>query len=741
MDSYRNILFDDQQSNRILSIIADTLLIVNYDGTCLDFKPGKSNAFFGQEVIGQNILNYFPENVQEELKEQFSAVLENDIRSSRKFKLIVDNRHLYCKCIINKLDDTTLIFQFRDVTENSIRKQNMLEKIEKLHEIERLGKLGYWTFDTGTNLFTYQGYTGVLCKENNKEQISLDLYMLYVYPNDREKFKDWLDFQITHEKPNHSLEYRFIKDDKIIYLRTKVYARKIHKDKIVIEGYIQNVTDIIKRDNQLDLITHAMNHATEDIFAIHPDKTFYYGNYSFKRHYGVDENTDLYGKSLKSTKTTYKEGDNELWNLLKEPKFIIEHPYPDYPNILAYEYATYVMIDSQGEETIWVFGRDISDRLTREREQEAAKKKAEESNQLKSAFLANMSHEIRTPLNAVMGFSQVIADTDDKEQRKKYFSIVEKNNFRLRELIDEILDLSKIESGMMRFNYTSVKLSTLCEDIKHTMMFRCKDGVELIIDEEDTSLVTLTDRNRLFQVFSNLIGNATKFTSEGSIRYGYKKVEDQIVFHVTDTGIGIAKDKLKDIFDRYIMASNTMQGTGLGLSISKIIVEKLGGNIHVESELGKGTTFTFNVPYKDASALDYATNDIETTITQSSVSGSIKQYTILVAEDNDSSYELIEAIIGNECKLIRAYDGMETVQMIERCKPDMILMDIKMPNIDGLDATRIIREMMPNLPIIAVSAYAYPKEKEMALASGCNDFLTKPIEYDKLRETINKYLN
>lgn len=747
MDNYRNILFDDSQNTRILDIIADTLLIVNKEGFCLDFKPSKTEVFFEQNVIGKNILTYFPAPVSEKIKEQLDRVSCEGKRSSHKYKIPFRGVDMYCKCIVNKLDDNALIFQFRDVTERSIRKQNMMDKIKKMNEIERVAKLGYWSYDTQTDELSYYGSTGILCKEDKEEKLPLNVYLLYVHENDRIRFKNWLDAHLKDHELNveRFIEYRIVVNDQPLNIRAKVYGKRIHKDKVVLEGYLQNITDIIQRDTRLDLITRAINHVSEDIFAIRPNRTFYFGNICFKQHHGLPTDLELNGISTHKVglMVNSEEKLKENWDLLKRPNFIIEHPYEKFPEILAYEYATYVMKDSLGEEIIWIFGRDISERIKFEKKQEQERKKAEHASQLKSAFLANMSHEIRTPLNAILGFSRIIAETDNQQQRQEYYDIVERNNYRLQELINEILDLSKIEAGTMEFNNSPVVLYTLCNDVKNTHIFRCQNGVELIFEESDSHLTTLTDRSKLFQVFSNLIGNATKFTSKGSIRFGYKKVDDQIVFHVTDTGTGIPEDKQESIFNRHFMASKTVQGTGLGLSISKIIIEKMGGKIEVRSKVGMGSTFTFTIPYIAVSKTgnEYG-QQVETHRLQSiRQKTSEKIYTILVAEDNDSSYELLEAMIGDDYHLIRAYDGVETVQLAEECNPDMILMDIKMPNIDGLDATRTIREMNKDIPVIAVSAYAYEKEKEEALESGCNDFLTKPIDYDILKETLNKYFN
>lgn len=236
------------------------------------------------------------------------------------------------------------------------------------------------------------------------------------------------------------------------------------------------------------------------------------------------------------------------------------------------------------------------------RELQLAKEKAEMADNLKSAFLANMSHEIRTPLNAIVGFSYLIAESDDAEERKKYYSIVNTNNERLLQLINEILDLSRIESGIIEFSFKPASLHNICLEVRNAHIFRIPQGVSLIYELSDESLMITTDKDRIFQVISNLVGNAIKFTPKGNISYGYKLTDNQIIFHVTDTGMGIEPEKVGHVFERFTKLNNYAQGTGLGLSICKSIIERLGGKISVSSEFGKGTTFIFTLPYATTAA-------------------------------------------------------------------------------------------------------------------------------------------
>ena len=429
-----------------------------------------------------------------------------------------------------------------------------------------------------------------------------------------------------------------------------------------------------------------------------------------------------------------------------------------------------IMVESEDFSPIIVsIEWDITQLELMRRELIESKEKAETSDKLKSAFLANMSHEIRTPLNAIVGFSRIISESDNAEERREYYEIVDANNERLLQLINEILDLSKIESGIVEFTYGPVRLHTLCKEIHDAHVFRCPQGVELRFDSPDEALSIHSDKNRIFQVFSNLIGNAFKFTTEGSVSYGYKQEGERVVFYVKDTGLGIEPEKLGRVFQRFAKLNNFAQGTGLGLSICKTIIERLGGEIAVSSEVGTGTTFTFWLPLENViQDTETGTNshlpgeavgtqpsevlpakedtprpkeettekeeDLRTTAVET------EKATILIAEDTDSNFDLLNAILGRKYRLVRAKDGMEAVTMYDEVNPDLILMDIKMPNLDGLEATRIIRQLSAEVPIIAQSAYAYERDRNAAEEAGCNDFISKPIAQEKLKEKIKKWL-
>lgn len=378
-------------------------------------------------------------------------------------------------------------------------------------------------------------------------------------------------------------------------------------------------------------------------------------------------------------------------------------------------------------------------------EYEQKAKKAEKASKMKSLFLANMSHEIRTPLNAIEGFSRIIAETDSAEERMKFLEIVESNNSRLQSLINEILDLSRVEAGELTINKSMVDLEDMMTNIKQLFKFRCPEQIEMKIEVGVKDVKLNTDANRLTQVMSNLMSNALKHTTKGSICFGYKLTPDNsnIIFHVTDTGSGIPQDIIGNIFQTYVSKdAETNQGFGLGLALCKIIVEKLGGHITVESTMGKGSTFSFILPFEGkvgGAPTIHPTVGLSRTLRSGNVDES-KLKLVLVAEDEDYNYELVKNVLKNRYRTIRAVNGIEAVTMHEDEHPALILMDIRMPQMNGLDATRIIKEINPDIPIIALSAFAFEDKIREAKEAGCDDFMAKPFKMEQLIALIEKHL-
>jgi len=386
----------------------------------------------------------------------------------------------------------------------------------------------------------------------------------------------------------------------------------------------------------------------------------------------------------------------------------------------------------------------------RTKDLEIALQKAEESDKLKTAFLSNVSHEIRTPMNAIIGFAELLLKPDYTDAEKNEFKdqVIFNANTLLR-LIDDILDIAKIEANQITIRYENYDLNQLLEDIymifqKQILDYNKKITLNLNKPSHSKPFIIKTDKIRLNQVMSNLIGNAIKFTDEGSVSFGYKIIQDtnEILFHVKDSGIGISKDMQEVIFNRFrkvsFNSSKLYRGTGLGLFITKSLIDLLNGKIWVESEENKGSSFFFKIPYLPFDEKIENENIIKTKLLPEVDFGG---KSILVAEDEDSSYLFIEkSLRKTNANLIRAFNGEEAVNILKDNNIDLILMDMQMPVMNGYRATQIVKKINKNIPVIAQTAFAMAEQKEKIFKIGCDDYLAKPLNSNELINTILKYI-
>ena len=705
------ILHNVDNAHKILQLTSDTLILVDKNGTCLDIDP-HSDLWFLQEdrLLGKNLFNLLPDHTFQKLLPDFRRVTQQGITVNRNYRLPLEGGETYYfKCIMQPYDGDKVLCQYRDITARSNVKLQLERTNYELKEIQKAAQIGQWKYSSREKTFYYRGYNGIVCTEEERS-INFQDYYETILSEDLPAVNTWMEAN-RRELLKEYIEYRILLEGQVYYMRQQCYLRNEEEDgNIVLEGYIQNITDIQRKRNDINTLTHAINNAKESVYAARRDGTLIFANRQFRLNHRIAEQADLSLIRVFDVvgDMTCIEDWEERYRSIREGQtlnFLAYQPLKHDKNTLAFEGTMYSVTTDDGEETFWSFTHDISERIRYEsqikrfnrimdttmenipagivvkdiendfryiyrnresynrdissenaigmndfdyyppemaqqkrkedmeiaatgkgmhwimegkdkngnllildkqkimvesedfspiivsiewditqlelmrRELIESKEKAETSDKLKSAFLANMSHEIRTPLNAIVGFSRIISESDNAEERREYYEIVDANNERLLQLINEILDLSKIESGIVEFTYGPVRLHTLCKEIHDAHVFRCPQGVELRFDSPDEALSIHSDKNRIFQVFSNLIGNAFKFTTEGSVSYGYKQEGERVVFYVKDTGLGIEPEKLGRVFQRFAKLNNFAQGTGLGLSICKTIIERLGGEL------------------------------------------------------------------------------------------------------------------------------------------------------------------
>lgn len=612
----------------------------------------------------------------------------------------------------------------------------MRDNYQKMVSVLAANQIAFWEYDIPTNTCLFaEDYFRVL----GLEQIgvlftSKEEAFSYFHPDDVALFQQTFQQVVARETSNALIPFRCIgSKGEVLWLETHFVSdqKKEEENFEKLIAYTVNVTS--KREKEAE-IKRLDDRNTKIIEAI-PEFIFIFDENFFFVDILMSTGTVLLHpkEELLGTdaRLVYSPEVSELFiknihaclldNIMRE----IEYPL----DVNGQRFYFQARIAPFEDRKVLALIHDIGSRVRRSKELIDAKRKAEEADRMKTLFLANMSHEIRTPLNAIVGFSEIICATDDKEEKLEYMGIIQKNSDLLLQLINDILDLSRIESGKAEMYLAPVNLSDLLVEVEKVHLLKIGEGIKLEVNISDENLEIQTDGNRITQVLFNFMSNAIKNTREGIITLGLSLEGDWVRLYVSDTGCGIPEDKLPLIFNRFEKLNDFVQGTGLGLSICKNIIERLGGRIDVVSEFGKGSTFSIYLRM-------YSISETENANKQNSRGGR----KILVADSSEVNYMQVNMILKKDYLTLWAKDCDSAIYSFLQDRPALVLVHIRLPDKGGMYVIEKIRAISASIPVIAVTDHTFYTDKEQAFQAGCNEVLTKPYSLDRLKESIDCYL-
>lgn len=568
-----------------------------------------------------------------------------------------------------------------------------------------------------------------------------------------QKLREEIIQQLKLSKKIENLELVLLKKDlnEITVLANVIGEFDESNTLVALNGYVIDITERKKAEKLIKTLSNAIEQSPLTVIITNSEGKIEYVNkkftettqYSFEE---VKDKTPVIFDKVHFDETEYR----QMWDVLNHGDvWIGEYLNHKKDGTPMWEEVTVapIYIDSKIINNYVIITENITEKKKILEELITAKEKAEESDKLKSAFLANMSHEIRTPMNSILGFTGLLKKPDLSELKKeKYVELIEKSGQRMLNTLNDLINISRIEAGEVKVYFTNTNINKLLAELSDVFGNEARlKGIKLTANPSlpMNDAVVKTDDIKLHAVLTNLIKNALKFTHEGSIDFGYWINEKEITFFVRDTGKGISPEFQKKLFQRFVQEESgytrMYEGSGLGLSISKAYVEMLGGKIWLEySAPEKGTEFRFTLPYMKGSEeiISHVSNDVLPNLLSS------KKINILIAEDDDIVFEYLSIVLGDICKTIqRVKNGLEAVEVLKNNGSfDLVLMDIKLPVMDGLTAARKIREFDNNVVIIAQTAFAFNEDRQKAIEAGCNDYISKPIKADVLLEKVRKLL-
>ncbi len=586
----------------------------------------------------------------------------------------------------------------------------------------------------------------------NTQEIIGKPVLQFVHPDSRADVIKRMEEVISDEKTSKIEEERFISLNGVPFDVEIKAIPTIYDRKNAVQVIVHDITDRKRTQEKIRQLSQAVEQSPVSIVITNIKGEIEYANPKFVEStgYSLEEVIHQNSRVLKSGYTSPNEY-SDLWQKITAGKeWHGEFHNKKKDGSLYWESASISpIVNSEGIITHFIaIKEDITHRKNVEKELVKSKERAEESDRLKLVFLANMSHEIRTPMNGILGFTELLkAPQLSGEEQQEYIKIIEQSGKRMLNIINDIISISKVESGQVEVSLSETNVNEQVEYIHTFFKPEAKQkGIKLYISKQLDSKDTLikTDREKLYAILTNLVKNAIKFTSEGSIEFGCEKKGNYLEFFVKDSGLGIPKSQQQLIFERFRQANETVnrsyEGSGLGLAISKAYVEILGGTIWVESEEGKGSTFYFTIPF-DTEFIPTEKNKTIKVDSENKEENKINDLKVLIVDDDAISKLLITKALKNFSKeIIKVSSGLEAIKACQKNPDiDLVMMDINMPEMDGYEATRRIREFNKDLVIIAQTANAMQRDRQEAMKSGCTDYIAKPINLNVLNELLQKY--
>jgi PAS domain S-box-containing protein len=648
-----------------------------------------------------------------------------------------------------------IIEYVKDVTDKHRAEQKLKETSEKLTNIMIAANDGMWDWDLKSNVVEFDPRYFEMAGYAYEEFPSrLDEFQKRVHPDDIAYVMREAENHLQGKTDRFIVEFRFKKKNGgwlWIMGRGKIIDRDEKGNPLRLMGTHTDISNVKAIEEQALKLSKATEQSPASIVITDSAGRIEYVNPRFTNMTGFTSD-EVIGKTPAIQKSGVHSDQfyENLWKTITGGKtWYGEFQNKKKDGSIYWEKASISpLVKDDGEITHFISVKeDISERKKILQDLEIAKEKAEESDRLKSAFLANMSHEIRTPMNGILGFATLLKTGECSiEKQKEYIAIIEKSGNRMLSTINDLIDISKIEAGQMEVIMEEVNLNVLLRELftffnPQAEEKRIKLSYHIPLDDESADMKT--DREKLFAIYANLIKNAIKYTQRGSIDFGYTVENNTVQFFVRDTGIGIPADKQDIIFNRFVQADLTItkpyEGAGLGLSITRAYVDMLEGNIWLDSTVDEGTTFYFTLPFVKEQSKTHPVSPIPKPKPQHN---SFQNLTVLVVEDDDSNFLYLKELLRN--KVHRIHHIRTGKEAIKACSTDkqinMVLMDIKLPDIDGFEVTSKIRQIRPDLPIIAQTAFALVGDREKALDAGCNDYITKPILKEKLFEAMMNHI-